>query len=120
MHIITILTSGDGAHMGDNRGGQSDPQIFSETSRGNSQIHSHYTKEFYKIQRKISKISILIFLAVKPIQNLFTAIGLQTIWVTGCRTGKKLTKCHFFFKVRSWYGQIKAKFDILSSPTISS
>ena len=36
-------------------------------------------RKFLQIQRKISKISILIFLAVKPIQNLFTAIGLQTI-----------------------------------------
>ena len=35
-------------------------------------------------------------------------------------TGKKLTKCHFFFKVRSWYGQIKANIDIILSPSILS
>ena len=42
------------------------------------------------------------------------------IWVTGTRTGKKLTKCHFFFKGRSWYGQIKAKIDIILSSSILS
>ena len=42
------------------------------------------------------------------------------IWVIGTRTGKKLMKCHFFFKVRSWYGQIKAKIDIILSPSTLS
>ena len=43
--------------------------------------------------------------------------GCKIDWVTWTRTRKKLTKCHFFFKVRSWYGQIKAKIDIILSPS---
>ena len=29
----------------------------------------------------------------------------RLIWVTGTRMGKKFMKCHFFFKVRSWYAR---------------
>ena len=36
-------------------------------------------RKFQKIQRKISKISILKVLAVKPNRNLFNAIGVQSI-----------------------------------------
>ena len=34
--------------------------------------------------------------------------------------GKKVDEMSLFFKVRSWYGQIKAKIDIILSPSILS
>ena len=34
--------------------------------------------------------------------------------------GGKMDECHFFLKVRGWYGQRKAKIHTLSSPTILS
>ena len=39
------------------------------------------------------------------------------MWVTGTRTGKSWQNVTFFFKVRSWYEQIKAK--ILSSSILA-
>ena len=47
-------------------------------------------------------------------------IPTYSIWVIGIRTGKKVPKCHFFLKVRSWYGRIKAKIDIILNPSILS
>ena len=59
-------------------------------------------------------------LVVSEYEALCTASHRVHIWVIGIRTRKKLPKCHFFLKVRSWYGRIKAKIDIILSPSILS
>ena len=49
------------------------------------------------------------------------SLHLMYIWVIGTRTGKKVDEMSLiFFKVRSLYGQIKAKIDIILSPSILS
>ena len=52
--------------------------------------------------------------------NIKTQDTFQTYGSQAAGREKSQRNVTFFFKVRSWYGQIKAKFDILSSPTISS
>ena len=88
--------------------------------RADKRPFKYYIIIFWTPKNPLSTYISLCFSARKSFTKVWVFFYFICIWVTGCRTGKKLTKCHFFFKVRSWYGQIKAKFDILSSPTTSS